>query len=53
MVPVPETLMSPDVCPVLVAQRITVSAINTQIQQSKINKNKGSVVNKNQIKMFF
>lgn len=41
MVPVPETLMSPDVCPVSVAQRVTVSAINTQIQQTKTNKNKG------------
>lgn len=43
MVPVPETLMSPDVCPASVAQRVTVSAINTQIQQTKINKNKGTL----------
>lgn len=42
MVPVPETLMSPDVCPASVAQRVTVSAINTQIQNSKMNKNKGN-----------
>ena len=42
MVPVPETLMSPDVCPASVAQKVTVSAINTQIQQTKINKNKGN-----------
>lgn len=44
MVPVPETLMSPDVCPASVAQRVTVSAINTQIQQTKINKNKGTLI---------
>lgn len=51
MVPVPETLMSPDVCPVSVAQRVTVSAINTQIQQTKINKNKGTLVNYTSIKI--
>ncbi|KAM7354413.1 centrosomal protein 97kDa isoform 2-T2 [Cochliomyia hominivorax] len=45
MVPVPETLMSPDVCPASVAQRVTVSAINTQIQQTKINKNKDNRLN--------
>ncbi|XP_046809924.1 centrosomal protein of 97 kDa isoform X1 [Lucilia cuprina] len=45
MVPVPETLMSPDVCPAAVAQRVTVSAINTQIQQTKINKNKDNRLN--------
>lgn len=47
MVPVPETLMSPDVCPASVAQRVTVSAINTQIQQTKTNKNKGKNVTNN------
>ncbi|XP_037959505.1 centrosomal protein of 97 kDa isoform X2 [Teleopsis dalmanni] len=45
MVPVPETLMSPDVCPVSVAQRVTVSAISSQIQNSKINKNKENKLN--------
>ncbi|TMW42291.1 hypothetical protein DOY81_012625 [Sarcophaga bullata] len=45
MVPVPETLMSPDVCPASVAQKVTVSAINTQIQQTKINKNKDNRLN--------
>lgn len=42
MVPVPETLMSPDCIPASVAQRVTVSAINNQIHNSKINKNKGT-----------
>ncbi|XP_075152042.1 centrosomal protein 97kDa [Haematobia irritans] len=45
MVPVPETLMSPDVCPASVAQRVTVSAINSQIQQTKTNKNKDNRLN--------
>lgn len=44
MVPVPETLMSPDVCPAAVAQRMTVTtALNAaQLHKSKGNKNKGS-----------
>ncbi|XP_059220614.1 centrosomal protein of 97 kDa [Stomoxys calcitrans] len=45
MVPVPETLMSPDVCPAAVAQRVTVSAINSQIQQTKTSKNKDNRLN--------
>ncbi|KAH8241792.1 hypothetical protein KR026_000547, partial [Drosophila bipectinata] len=45
MVPVPETLMSPDVCPVAVAQKMTVSAINSQLHKSKINKNKDNKLN--------
>ncbi|EDW75518.1 uncharacterized protein Dwil_GK23899 [Drosophila willistoni] len=40
MVPVPETLMSPDVCPAAVAQRVTVSALNSQLHKTKVNKNK-------------
>lgn len=51
MVPVPETLMSPDVCPASVAQRVTVSAINTQIQQTKTNKNKGMCARINSVKL--
>lgn len=39
MVPVPETLMSPDICPSSIVQRVTVSAINTQIQQQQLSKN--------------
>ncbi|XP_033150771.1 centrosomal protein of 97 kDa isoform X3 [Drosophila busckii] len=42
MVPVPETLMSPDVCPSAVAQRVTVTALSSQLHKSKGNKNKGS-----------
>lgn len=42
MVPVPETLMSPDVCPSVVAQRVTVTALNPQLHKTKVNKNKGS-----------
>ncbi|XP_011189173.2 centrosomal protein of 97 kDa [Zeugodacus cucurbitae] len=45
MVPVPETLMSPDVCPAAVAQRVTVNAINTQMQNSKTHKNKDNKLN--------
>ncbi|XP_067623271.1 centrosomal protein of 97 kDa isoform X3 [Eurosta solidaginis] len=45
MVPVPETLMSPDVCPAVVAQRVTVNAINTQLQNSKTHKNKDNKLN--------
>ncbi|XP_017479182.1 PREDICTED: uncharacterized protein LOC108368776 isoform X2 [Rhagoletis zephyria] len=45
MVPVPETLMSPDVCPAVVAQRVTVNAINTQMQNSKTHKNKDNKLN--------
>jgi len=41
MVPVPETLMSPDVCPAAVAQRVTVTALNSQLHKTKVNKNKG------------
>lgn len=40
MVPVPETLMSPDCCPGSVAHRVTVSSINNQVHNSKVNKNK-------------
>ncbi|XP_055919576.1 centrosomal protein of 97 kDa isoform X1 [Eupeodes corollae] len=40
MVPVPETLMSPDCCPGSVAHRVTVSAMNNQVHNSKVNKNK-------------
>ncbi|XP_026844542.1 centrosomal protein of 97 kDa [Drosophila persimilis] len=45
MVPVPETLMSPDVCPAAVAQRVTVSALNSQLHKTKINKNKDNKLN--------
>ncbi|XP_011199542.2 uncharacterized protein LOC105223500 [Bactrocera dorsalis] len=45
MVPVPEALMSPDVCPAAVAQRVTVNAINTQMQNSKTHKNKDNKLN--------
>ncbi|XP_053959023.1 centrosomal protein of 97 kDa [Anastrepha ludens] len=45
MVPVPEALMSPDVCPAVVAQRVTVNAINTQMQNSKTHKNKDNKLN--------
>lgn len=34
MVPVPETLMSPDICPSTVAQHIALSTINTQMGKS-------------------
>lgn len=56
MVPVPETLMSPDICPSSVAQRIALSTINTQIaksthqqQQVKSLKNRGKIVYFNNI----
>ncbi|KAH8353051.1 hypothetical protein KR084_008576, partial [Drosophila pseudotakahashii] len=45
MVPVPETLMSPDVCPAAVAQRVTVNALNSQMHKSKVNKNKDNKLN--------
>nr|AAZ57339.1 RE44293p [Drosophila melanogaster]AAZ57340.1 RE26466p [Drosophila melanogaster]ACI03582.1 RE29035p [Drosophila melanogaster] len=45
MVPVPETLMSPDVCPAAVAQRVTVTALNPQLHKTKINKNKDNKLN--------
>ncbi|XP_017075693.1 centrosomal protein of 97 kDa [Drosophila eugracilis] len=45
MVPVPETLMSPDVCPAAVAQRVTVTALNSQLHKSKGNKNKDNKLN--------
>ncbi|KAH8273580.1 hypothetical protein KR018_002269, partial [Drosophila ironensis] len=45
MLPVPETLMSPDVCPAAVAQKMTVSAINSQLHKSKISKNKDNKLN--------
>ncbi|XP_017954483.1 centrosomal protein of 97 kDa isoform X2 [Drosophila navojoa] len=45
MVPVPETLMSPDVCPAVVAQRATVTALNAQLHKSKGNKNKDNKLN--------
>ncbi|XP_043643974.1 centrosomal protein of 97 kDa [Drosophila teissieri] len=45
MVPVPETLMSPDVCPAAVAQRVTVSALNPQLHKTKVNKNKDNKLN--------
>ncbi|KAH8409463.1 hypothetical protein KR222_005948, partial [Zaprionus bogoriensis] len=46
MVPVPETLMSPDVCPAAVAQRVTVTtALNAQLHKSKGNKNKDNKLN--------
>ncbi|XP_064540896.1 centrosomal protein of 97 kDa [Drosophila montana] len=45
MVPVPETLMSPDVCPAAVAQRATVTALNTQVHKTKGNKNKDNKLN--------
>uniref|UniRef100_A0A1A9WXV8 Centrosomal protein of 97 kDa n=1 Tax=Glossina brevipalpis TaxID=37001 RepID=A0A1A9WXV8_9MUSC len=50
MVPVPETLMSPDICPTAVAQRMTVSALSSQIQQTKINKNKDNRLNSPRIR---
>lgn len=52
MVPVPETLMSPDVCPAAVAQRMTVTtALNAaQLHKSKGNKNKGSRVSNRHIR---
>ncbi|XP_033151547.1 centrosomal protein of 97 kDa isoform X2 [Drosophila mauritiana] len=45
MVPVPETLMSPDVCPAAVAQRVTVTALNPQLHKTKVNKNKDNKLN--------
>ncbi|KAH8282655.1 hypothetical protein KR054_008986, partial [Drosophila jambulina] len=48
MVPVPETLMSPDVCPAAVAQRMTVvGAMNSQqlLHKTKVNKNKDNKLN--------
>ncbi|XP_034472173.1 centrosomal protein of 97 kDa [Drosophila innubila] len=45
MVPVPETLMSPDVCPAAVAQRVTVTALNSQLHKTKGNKNKDNKLN--------
>ncbi|KAH8377812.1 hypothetical protein KR093_007228, partial [Drosophila rubida] len=45
MVPVPETLMSPDVCPAAVAQRVTVTALNAQLHKTKGNKNKDNKLN--------
>nr|XP_016945376.1 centrosomal protein of 97 kDa [Drosophila suzukii] len=45
MVPVPETLMSPDVCPAAVAQRVTVTALNSQLHKTKVNKNKDNKLN--------
>ncbi|XP_070069630.1 centrosomal protein of 97 kDa isoform X2 [Drosophila takahashii] len=45
MVPVPETLMSPDVCPAAVAQRVTVNALNSQLHKTKVNKNKDNKLN--------
>ncbi|XP_030383587.1 centrosomal protein of 97 kDa [Scaptodrosophila lebanonensis] len=45
MVPVPETLMSPDVCPAAVAQRATITALNTQLHKTKVNKNKDNKLN--------
>ncbi|KAL7742284.1 hypothetical protein ACLKA6_005544 [Drosophila palustris] len=45
MVPVPETLMSPDVCPAAVAQRVTVAALNSQLHKTKGNKNKDNKLN--------
>ncbi|CAD6998720.1 unnamed protein product [Ceratitis capitata] len=50
MVPVPEALMSPDVCPAVVAQRVTVNAINTQMQNSKTHKNKDNKLNSPKIR---
>ncbi|XP_037883485.1 centrosomal protein of 97 kDa isoform X1 [Glossina fuscipes] len=50
MVPVPETLMSPDICPTAVAQRMTVSALSSQIQQTKMNKNKDNRLNSPRIR---
>jgi len=43
MVPVPETLMSPDVCPAAVAQRVTVTALSSQLHKTKGTKNKGGL----------
>lgn len=45
MVPVPETLMSPDVCPAAVAQRVTVTALNSQLHKTKGTKNKDNKLN--------
>ncbi|XP_060644812.1 centrosomal protein of 97 kDa [Drosophila nasuta] len=47
MVPVPETLMSPDVCPAAVAQRVTVTsaAAAQQLHKTKGNKNKDNKLN--------
>ncbi|KAH8272000.1 hypothetical protein KR044_013117, partial [Drosophila immigrans] len=47
MVPVPETLMSPDVCPAAVAQRVTVTAstLSSQLHKTKGNKNKDNKLN--------
>ncbi|EDW03950.1 centrosomal protein of 97 kDa [Drosophila grimshawi] len=46
MVPVPETLMSPDVCPAAVAQRVTVTALSSsQLHKTKVTKNKDNKLN--------
>ncbi|KAH8248907.1 hypothetical protein KR032_004227, partial [Drosophila birchii] len=48
MVPVPETLMSPDVCPAAVAQRMAVvGAMNSQqlLHKTKVSKNKDNKLN--------